>query len=161
MKARLVPLLFVLLLSFVFALLEVQIEGDQGWASGLPTWRIEGTLLNRVLFDGRPFTGYHVYVLLFIALVFHLPFVLGLAWTVKAEARGIGLMMLFWIMEDFLWFMVNPAFGLSGFNPEQAWWHRDTWLGFAPRGYFAGIVIAVPLYFWGSTSRSSRDPRSG
>ena len=33
--------LFVLLTSAAFAQLEIQIEGNAGWARGLPTWRVE------------------------------------------------------------------------------------------------------------------------
>ncbi len=31
---------FVLLLSYFFAKLEIAIEGGDGWAANLPTWRI-------------------------------------------------------------------------------------------------------------------------
>ena len=34
-------LVWVVLLALFFAMVEIQIEGTQGWASALPTWRIE------------------------------------------------------------------------------------------------------------------------
>jgi hypothetical protein len=41
--------------------LEIQIEGANGWASALPTWRIETKWL-LWLTSGKPLTGYHVWL---------------------------------------------------------------------------------------------------
>ena len=38
-----------------------------------------------------------------------------------------GSLMLFWIIEDFLWFVLNPAYGLARFTPVQIPWHHH-WL---------------------------------
>lgn len=32
---------FVIIVSVVYALLEIQIEGEDGWAGKLPTWKIK------------------------------------------------------------------------------------------------------------------------
>ncbi len=50
---------WVCLLAFFFAEVEIQIKGAQGWAAGLPTWRIEQHWLLDIFWGGRPMTGYH------------------------------------------------------------------------------------------------------
>ena len=52
--------LFILIAAFVFAKLEIEVEGPHGWAEKLPTWRIEHHFLLDWLFGGRPLTSYHV-----------------------------------------------------------------------------------------------------
>ena len=119
----------VTLLALVFALAEIQIEGAAGWAANLPTWRIEHHPLLDLLWGGRPLTGYHACIFLFMFLVFHLAFFLHARPSRRLEARVLGSLMVFWIVEDFLWFVLNPAFGLSRFTPASIPWHRHWWLG--------------------------------
>jgi len=53
---------WVALMAFFFAKVEIQIEGAAGWASALPTWRIESHWLLDIFWGGRPMTGYHAWV---------------------------------------------------------------------------------------------------
>lgn len=137
------------LAAWVFAQLEVQIEGDAGWARDLPTWRIENQWTRR-FFSSRPLTGYHLYVHLFVLIAVHLPYGLGFAapsW--RAEARILAFLVLFWVLEDFLWFVVNPRFGVRRFRPEHAWWHAPTWWWIMPRDYWMFIPVGLALYGFG------------
>ena len=77
--------LWVILLAFFFAKVEIQIEGGAGWAANLPTWRIESHWLLDIFWGGRAMTGYHAWVFSFMALVFHLPIFLTGTWTAKME----------------------------------------------------------------------------
>jgi hypothetical protein len=130
----------------LFALVEIQIEGPKGWATGLPTWRIENRW-TRWFYSGKPLTGYHLYVQLFVLAVVHLPFGLGLTQvTWRAEARIMAFFILFWVVEDFLWFVLNPAFSLKRFRPEHIWWHAQTWWWFMPRDYWISTPLAAVLY---------------
>lgn len=138
---------WVLVLGFVFAKVEVQIEGKDGWAAGLPTWRIERHPLLDLFWGGRPMTGYHAWVFLFMALVFHTPvFILGHT-SLALEARILGSLALFWIVEDFLWFVTNPHFGLKRFHRAGIPWHKQ-WLGPVPLDYltFGGTGLALIAY---------------
>ena len=137
---------WILLLSFLFAQVEVQIEGAQGWAAGLPTWRIEKHPLLDIFWGGRPMTGYHAWVFSFMALVFHLPVFMAGTWSLKFEARILGSIMVFWIVEDFLWFLLNPAFGWKKFSPEFIPWHRQ-WLAGVPLDYVTFTAIGA-LLLW-------------
>ena len=138
---------WVALLAVVFALVEIQIEGAAGWAANLPTWRIEGHPLLDIFWGGRAMTGYHLYVFLFMFLVFHLPFFICGRFSLKLEARAIGCLMMFWLVEDFMWFVINPAFGFGRFDPEHAPWHRHWALG-VPTDYLVFIVLGAGLIWY-------------
>lgn len=135
----------LLIAAGLFALMEIQIEGPHGWAAQLPTWRVRNAWLNR-LFPGRPLTGYHLYILLFIAVVAHLPFAFGLPWTWQFELRAVAFFLLFWVVEDFLWFAFNPHYGLARFRPQFIEWHRHAWWWIAPRDYWIATCVGVVLY---------------
>ena len=141
--------MFVLTLALcatAFALAEIQIEGPNGWAANLPTWRVENRW-TRLLYSSKPLTGYHLYTQLFILLAAHLPFGLGFVpATWSAEARILSFFMLFWVLEDFLWFVLNPAFGLKRFRAEHIWWHAPTWWWIMPRDYWIFTPVALFLY---------------
>ena len=141
---------WILLLSFFFAKVEIQIEGDCGWAENLPTWRIERHWLLDIFWGGRPMTGYHAWAFSFMALVFHLSVFLGGKWTLPLEARILGSLMLFWACEDFLWFVINPAFGIRKFRPEHIPWHKH-WCWGVPVDYLVFTVFGG-LLIWYSCS---------
>ena len=136
----------VALLSFFFAQAEIQIEGAAGWAMNLPTWRIERHWLLDIFWGGRAMTGYHAWVFPFMALVFHFPLLFMWQWSWRLEFRTIACLILFWLIEDFLWFILNPAFGLANFNPAHIPWHKH-WLGFAPTDYWMSLLIGC-LLLW-------------
>lgn len=129
-----------------FALLEIQIEGSAGWAGSLPTWSVRNRW-TRLVFGSRPVTGYHAYVHLFVLLFLHLPFFVGIAEpTVRAELRLLSFLILFWIVEDFLWFVLNPAFGVRRFRAEHIWWHAPSWWWVMPREYWIFLPMGIALY---------------
>ena len=140
-------LAWVALLSFFFAQVEIQIEGAAGWAAGLPTWRIESHWLLDLFWSGRPMTGYHAWVFPFIALVFHLPIFLHGRWSWRVEARIVASIMLFWVIEDALWFVLNPAFGWGKFSAGSIPWHKHWWLGL-PVDYWISTVVGIVLFGW-------------
>ena len=135
----LVLFLWVVLLAALFAQLEIQIEGDEGWAASLPTWRINGPPIARFLFGGREITGYHIFAFGFMFAAFHLPIALTARASLRLEARILGSLMLFWIVEDVLWFAMNPAYGLGCLTPRHAPWHPH-WVMGVPVDY---LVFAV------------------
>ncbi len=135
------------LLAWMFANLEVQIEGSAGWAANLPTWRIEHHWLLDLLFGGRAMTGYHAWALPCILGFFHLPLCFLGRWSWRLEARAMAGFILFWIAEDALWFICNPAFGWSRLTPEHATWHKH-WLFGLPLDYLLFGVIGCVLHLW-------------
>lgn len=138
----------VLAAATVFALLEIQIEGSAGWASGLPTWRWENRWTRR-LAGARAITGYHLYVHLFVLVMAHAAYLMGMAepsW--RGEGRIIAFLIFFWVAEDYLWFVFNPAFGARRFRREHVWWHAPTWWWIMPRDYWIFLPLGAWLYAW-------------
>lgn len=136
----------VVILAYFFAKVEIHIEGDGGWAANLPTWRIEEHWLLDIFWGGRAMTGYHAWAFPFIMLFFHFPLCFMAQWSWQLEARVLACIMLFWITEDFLWFLINPAFGWKRFHQEYVHWHKN-WLCGAPVEYWL-FTVAGALLFW-------------
>lgn len=154
--ARFLPALllaWVILLAFIFANVEIQIEGANGWAASLPTWRIENHPLLEIFWGGRPLTGYHASIFAFIALVFHLPIFVNGWFSLRLEARILGSLMVFWIVEDFFWFVWNPAFGLDKFTQAFIPWHKH-WIFGLPTDYPAFMIIGSFLLWFSFRKRS-------
>lgn len=139
-------LIGVLVLGFFFAKLEIAIEGDAGWAANLPTWRIEGHWLLDLLWGGRVMTGYHAWAFSLVALFFHFPLVFSADYSWQAEMRALASIMLFWVSEDFLWFLLNPAFGFKRFTKTHANWHKQ-WVGGAPVEYWIFTPLGLGLLY--------------
>jgi hypothetical protein len=139
---------FTGLIAFLFAKVEIQIEGADGWAVNLPTWRIEKHWLLDVCFGGRPLTGYHAWCLPFVLGAFHLPMAMLWTWSWTLEARALAAFMLFWIIEDLLWFLLNPAWGWKRFNRAEVPWHKH-WLLGLPTDYWTFTVVAGILLWLG------------
>jgi hypothetical protein len=138
--------LFVLALAALFANVEIQVEGASGWAGSLPTWRRtpEEWPILRLIWGGRPMTGYHFYVFPFMALIFHLPILFSWRWSIALEARCLGSIMVFWIVEDVLWFVLNPAFDMREFAPGKVPWHPHWVLGL-PADYWVFGLLGLGL----------------
>ena len=137
-------LAYVFVLGFFFAKVEIQIEGSAGWATSLPTWRIEQHLLLTLFWGGRAMTGYHAWVFTFIALIFHFPLAMMGDWSWLLEGRVVASVMLFWVIEDFLWFVLNPDFGVARFGPQHAFWHKN-WVMGAPVEYWVATLAGLLL----------------
>lgn len=138
--------------ALLFALVEIEIEGKDGWAMNLPTWYRRKPFYARVyalLLSGKPLTGYHA-VMFFIPFVsFHIGLAFGQAWSWGLEARLIASYLIWNVTWDFLWFVLNPHFGWARFRKGQIWWHGGAWVGRLPIDYvhalgLSFVVAAVP-----------------
>jgi hypothetical protein len=140
------PLVFVFIASFLFAKVEIAIEGSHGWAEKLPTWKLsEHSFVSRFFFGGKPATGYHVWMFLFMLFFIHAVYLFQPP-SLFVELRLLALLILFFISEDFLWFVLNPAYGIKNFRKDKIWWHKDHWWWIAPRDYF--IFVPFSLLLW-------------
>lgn len=139
-------MVFIFAAAFVLAKVEIHIEGGHGWAENLPTWRIENHPLLDLFFGGKPITGYHVWMLSFIFIIFHFPLFVDPGFDWYIEARIIAGLILFWIIEDFLWFVINPAYGLRKFSSKYISWHKRWWFGL-PFEYLLYGIPALLLFY--------------
>lgn len=138
MESLLALIALVCVTAGLHAWMEIEIEGPHGWASKLPTAPFDNAI-TRILF-GSPITRYHVAMGLTILAFAHIPVLFVQPWSVANELIIIGYTILHLTLEDFLWFVFNPAFGLRKFKREHIWWHKR-WIFKLPLGYW----IAMPL----------------
>lgn len=137
----------ILWTSFAFAEVEIAIEGGHGWAEKLPTWRLPShNWASLLFFSGKPATGYHVWMEVFILSLMHFVYVF-LPFSPMIELQLIAFFCFFSVLEDFLWFALNPAFGIRNFRKEKIWWHRPNWWWIAPRDYYVLLAIGSVLYW--------------
>jgi len=105
-----------------------------------------------VHFKARRNSGQHLLILVpSFRPRFHKVSVVGWSW--RLEARALGCAAWFWITEDALWFVLNPAFGWSALysgNP-QVWWHKHWFLGL-PTDYWTFTAVGVTLLWWSFTT---------
>jgi hypothetical protein len=139
------PLLCVL--ALVLALVEIEIEGPYGWAEKLPTpYRVSGPLarLFGLVLAGKPLTGYNLLMFAATLVFFHLPFAFGAPWTAARELALLAAWVSWSAIWDFLWFLLNPAYGWRRFRPGNVWWH-GRWLWRLPLDYWMAIVASLAL----------------
>lgn len=147
--------IYLFILATVLAILEIQIEGQHGWAKNLPAWRPYSSkwyvrLYSKIM-TGKEFTGYHLFMFLFVLLIFHLPYVFGLAFAPEHWLKTLSYFFMFSVLWDFLWFVLNPYYPLKQFKKEHILWHNK-WFWKAPIDYYNGILasflIILPLAFF-------------
>ncbi len=136
-------LVFDFLAAFVVAKLEIEVEGKYGWAAHLPTAKIDSKFIQLIFTSGtKPFTNYHLWLFLTVLVFLHLPFFVDPSfWSVPIELFLLGNYMLAMGIEDFLWFVFNPKFGIGKLNKEHAPWHR--WIGPIPILYFRIVILFI------------------
>lgn len=133
--------------------MEIQIEGGAGWAKNLPTWKPSKknflVKLWGVILSGKELTGYHLSLFLLIILFFHFPYFFGVPLNLENWTRTLSLYFIFSVVEDFLWFVINPYFGIKKFTKELVTWHKN-WIFGIPKDYYLGVftsfVVLTPSF---------------
>jgi hypothetical protein len=139
-------ILYLILLAAIHAKLEIMIEGKEGWAKSLPCWRLNVFIIKLII--GKEITGYHTYLMFMFLLLFHSPF-LFLNWTLSGELYVLGLFCIYWVLEDFLWFVENKHYGLKNFKKGKILWH-NRWVFGLPVSYIISLLIGGLLLWFGT-----------
>ena len=135
----------VVLTAGLLSKVEINCEGKHGYAAKLPVeWRIENKWL-RSLIGG---TSYHFYMGLFLVSYLHSALLIA-GWTLSGEFLILSFLAFVTITEDFLWFVLNPHFGIRKFKRECIPWFKDRWLWFCPAWYWWYMPIGGLLYWLG------------
>src|SRR6267142_2444287 len=116
----------------------------------MPTWyRTKGftARLYGLCLGGKPLTGYHTFMFLLVLTIFHAGFFMGAPWSLAAELMALAKYLAVSVIWDFLWFVINPAFGMRAFTPKYVWWHAKSWWvgGLFPVDYLIGWMISTGL----------------
>ncbi len=140
------------------ALFEIQVEGANGWAANLPTWKVNihlpllGFWWNS---RGKPLTGYHVYLQLLTFLLPHFIFLYS-KWTLKKELNLISFYAFFSTFEGLLWFVFNPAWGWQKFRLGIPW-YQEAWALGLPAEYWLRFGFASVLYYFSQKDADSKN----
>jgi len=134
--------IWMFILALFHSLQETQIEGKAGWARHLPTFRIS-TFITKLLLN-KEITGYHIFMLIMWIIIFH-GIYLFLPFSLKTEFTIFGLLSWYFVIEDFLFFLVNPHYGIKKFRPGLIPWHNRWVFNFIPITYAWGIIIGIFL----------------
>jgi hypothetical protein len=137
---------FMVFMAFILANWEIQIEGKDGWAAKSPGWRLEKGWLVKIT-GGRPITGYHFYMTIFLVAVVHLPLFFT-SWSWRLECLLIAFYVGMVLLEDFLWFILNPFYGIKNFRKGKIWWHKSWW-GPVPSLYWILVIVFIVLMYFG------------
>lgn len=121
---------------------EAYIEGKDPWAGRQVGWAWHIT-------PAFTITAYHFWVWVMLALFLSLPLIVS-GWDahlfgVLLSAAAVGM-----IVEDFLWFVINPKYPFRNFNAENVHWYP--WLKIGrmqiPWPYIFGIAVALGSWYF-------------
>ena len=121
---------FIAIYAFLYALLEIEIEGAHGWAKNLPTVKVMGK-----------FTMYHVLMNLTVLLT--IVAVVGQ----KYPPSYIVFFTVAWLLlEDIFWFILNPYYTVALYSKQHIPWHANQpWLLGSPLHNYLGAAIMLAL----------------
>jgi hypothetical protein len=147
--------LFYFLLAFFLALVEIELEGKFGWAEKAQTW-YRTTGIWKLLQGGKPMTGYHLFMNIFLFLIFHFAFFIGLPWTLSKELILLALFCVFVPLWDFLWFVLNPNYGIKNYKESKIWWFSTSkWMfGMFPAEYLIRFIVSAAIAYAAGYSAS-------
>ena len=138
---------FLFVFIVIYALIEIEIEGPDGWAKNLPTPK-------NFLFH---LSLYHVYmvtlaILIICAFVYYRDTKQCLEDDEKSTmykirsvvSRILFMAVAFFLLQDFIWFVLNPSFTVSKYTSEHIQWHTSWFMGIPVFNYvgLAFIVLA-------------------
>ena len=141
--------IFLIILAAFHAKMELMSEGKMGWGLKFPCWRVNNALTQLLL--GKELSGYHFYMCLTFLLLFHSPF-LFITFNLSNELFIMGFYFLYWIVEDFLWFIESKHYGLRNFKKGRIYWHKR-FFGGLPVSYWTGIIIGTILLILGGITK--------
>ena len=118
--------LFVVIYAVLYSALEIEIEGPAGWAKNLPTVPMLGT----------KFTGYHL--LMNITVIGSVAYAV---WPRRGFWHAVFYVAAWFLIEDFMWFVYNPNFGISKYNRKHVTWHGDVWPLGIPLHNYVGVAV--------------------
>lgn len=141
---------FWFVFALLLALIEIEIEGKHGWAEDAPTWYRTTGIAGRLyglFMNGKPLTGYHLWMLVFTIMIFHVGFFMGAEWTPSTELITMAKYFIWAVFWDFLWFVFNFNYGISNFKKDKIWWHKKWLLNIVPIDYVSGLCLSLALAY--------------
>lgn len=144
--------LYLFILALVLALLEIQIEGPNGWARNLPTWRPAShkwySKLYEKIMSGKELTGYHLAMFGFVLLIFFFPYFSGTPFNLGNLLKTVSTYFVFIALWDFIWFVLNPFYPLKNFQKDNV--NHKSWFLGMPIDYYFCLLISLIIVSLGN-----------
>ena len=109
---------YTIVYAALYSLLEIEIEGKYGWGRQLPTF----TILTGPF---KHFTFYHLIMATIIILTNTYPIIADSALRRPTDTLALCIYnnILWFSIEDFLWFVLNPYYTYKNYRSASAQWH--------------------------------------
>ncbi len=135
--------LWVYAAMIAMSLWESCVEGRNAWEKGKQGWKIK-------LLKGFYLSAYHFYLFFVMwPVLLTLPLVIC-GWDFRLFGILVSAFFSGMVIEDFMWFVVNPVVKLSEFNPRFA--HYYPWLRLGklriPLIYVINLGIAILSWYF-------------
>lgn len=118
---------FIAFYAILYSMLEIEIEGNVGWAKNLPT----------VASGIGQFTIYHL-LMNFIVIM-----TISYALYSKNYSKWIILFFIiaWFLIEDFMWFCLSPFYTLKKYTRDNISWHSNQpWILNSPLHNWVGVI---------------------
>ena len=140
MTGNLLNLTFIFLISIFYSLIEIEIEGKDGWMVKIPTPKF-------FKFGDKEMTLYHIYML--VLIIISVTFQNKMNFTLPSFLYSASNVLLFLFLEDIIWFILNPHFTINKYKKENICWHaKQPWiLGMPLHNYTISIIVLLISYF--------------
>jgi len=144
--------LYVFIYGLFWAATTASVEGAEGWGRTLPSKQLDkGRWYNsflKIFTLGRPLDLFPLFATITFTISFFLPilwyFSKGLTFSLSNWGELITYYLIFAFHEDFLWFLINPHFGIHKFKKKYISWHPRWWLGL-PVDYLIGFFVFAAI----------------
>jgi len=124
--------LYIMIYAILFSLLEIEMEGKYGWAENMPTPKFFYS-----------FTLYHT--------IMNIIVILTLTYSLHFNSKPLEIIfyiMAWFLIEDTMWFMLNPHYTIKGYKRENIWWQgKQEWYFGMPAQNYIGLAVMVVLAF--------------
>ena len=120
--------IFIAIYAILYSMLEIEIEGNAGWAKNLPT----------VASGIGPLTMYH--------LLMNIIVILTISYSLYSKTYSNWIVLYFiiawFLIEDFMWFCLSPFYTLKKYSQENIAWHgKQPWILNSPLHNWIGISV--------------------
>ena len=132
--------IYTYIYALLYSLLEIEIEGKDGWAKKLPTFTIKKGIF-------KNFTFYHILMNMIVILTNTFPIFNSIGINKKALFLSIYFNTLWFLVEDFLWFVFNPYYTIKKYNKNIDWHSNQKWLFGMPLHNYIGIMILLLMTY--------------
>ena len=131
---------YTLLSGLIYSLIEIEIEGPNGWCEKLPT-------CNFVKLGSKNMILYHIYMLIYLTITYISMYTFTYnSISIENVCNVVSNISLFLMVEDVLWFSLNPYYTIGKYTKEDITWHSNQpWIFSVPLDNYIILTLHILL----------------